>query len=99
VTGNHDLDSRYLQPRTFDPKDALRALKPAYPVPQAGTPDPNHAYWADNVAVLIADRPSPAQIRSLGLRPHETLFGLYEGTPLGERGTATIWPCRTGSGN
>lgn len=41
----------------------------------------------DNVAVLIADRPSPAQRRSLGLRPDETLFGLYEGTPLGERGT------------
>ncbi|HLH20965.1 MAG TPA: metallopeptidase family protein [Chloroflexota bacterium] len=41
----------------------------------------------DNVAVLIADRPSPAQRRSVGLRPDETLFGLYEGTPLGERGT------------
>jgi len=41
----------------------------------------------DNVAVLIADRPTPAQLRSLGLGPDETLFGLYEGTPLGERGT------------
>jgi predicted Zn-dependent protease with MMP-like domain len=41
----------------------------------------------ENVAVLIADRPSTAQLRSLGLGPDETLFGLYEGTPLGERGT------------
>jgi len=56
-------------------REALADLPPAF------------AARLDNVAVLIADRPSPAQIRSLGLRPHETLFGLYEGTPLGERGT------------
>lgn len=41
----------------------------------------------DNVAVLVAERPSRAQLASLSLGPHETLFGLYEGTPLGERGT------------
>ena len=41
----------------------------------------------DNVAVLIEDRPSRGKLRALGLGPGETLFGLYEGTPLGERGT------------
>jgi len=41
----------------------------------------------DNVAVLIEDRPSRGKLRALGLGPAETLFGLYEGTPLGERGT------------
>ena len=40
----------------------------------------------DNVAVQIAERPSPQKLRELGLGPDETLFGLYEGTPLGERG-------------
>ena len=42
----------------------------------------------DNVAVLIADRPTAEQRRDLGLAADETLFGLYEGTPLGERGGA-----------
>ena len=42
----------------------------------------------DNVAVLIADEPSRSKLRALGLAPGETLFGLYEGTPLGERGTS-----------
>jgi predicted Zn-dependent protease with MMP-like domain len=48
---------------------------------------PAFARRLDNVAVVIADRPSPAKLRALGLGPDETLFGLYEGTPLGERGT------------
>ena len=56
-------------------RDALAELPPAF------------AERLDNIAVLIADRPSADQIRSLGLAPDETLFGLYEGTPLGERGT------------
>ena len=42
----------------------------------------------ENVAVVIADRPTTAQLRALGLGPDETLFGLYEGTPYGERGTS-----------
>lgn len=56
-------------------REALRELPPAF------------ARRLDNVAILIADRPSPAQLRALGLGPDETLFGLYEGTPLAERGT------------
>lgn len=39
----------------------------------------------DVVEVQIAARPSRAQRRSLGLKPAETLYGLYEGVPLTER--------------
>ena len=56
-------------------RDALADLPPAF------------ARRLDNLAVLVADRPSPDKLRALGLGPDETLFGLYEGTPLGERGT------------
>lgn len=40
-----------------------------------------------NVEVLIDEEPSAETLRSLGLSPRrDTLFGLYEGTPLDERG-------------
>jgi predicted Zn-dependent protease with MMP-like domain len=35
----------------------------------------------DNVAVVIQDEPSRDQLRESGMRPGETLYGLYEGTP------------------
>jgi predicted Zn-dependent protease with MMP-like domain len=74
----HRAHRRRLPPGRFARvvRDALAELPPAF------------AARLDNVAVLIADRPSPSQLRSLGLAPDETLFGLYEGTPLGERGTS-----------
>jgi predicted Zn-dependent protease with MMP-like domain len=40
----------------------------------------------DGVAIVIADEPTPAQLRENGLRPDETLYGLYEGVPLAEWG-------------
>jgi len=41
----------------------------------------------DNVEVVIEDEPSPELLRSLGLRPQcDTLFGLYQGVPLSQRG-------------
>src|SRR5579862_358653 len=52
VTGNHDLDSKYLAPGTLDPKEALRALQPPYPIPGAASNDANNSYWLDNFAVL-----------------------------------------------
>lgn len=52
VTGNHDLDSRYLTPSTVDPKDALRALRPPYPVPGSGNDSANNSYWLDHFAFL-----------------------------------------------
>ena len=40
--------------------------------------------------VVIDDAPSAAQVRGVGLDPHyDTLFGLYEGVPLPERGDAS----------
>jgi predicted Zn-dependent protease with MMP-like domain len=38
----------------------------------------------DEVAIVIAAEPSPAQRRENGLRPDETLYGLYEGVPRTE---------------
>jgi len=40
----------------------------------------------DGVAIVIADEPTPAQLRENGLGPDETLYGLYEGVPLAEWG-------------
>ena len=40
----------------------------------------------DNVAVIVEDWPSRAQLEGAGLGPDDLLFGLYEGTPLTERG-------------
>lgn len=39
-----------------------------------------------NVDVVVEERPSKEQYTALGLAPDEWLFGLYEGTPLIERG-------------
>ncbi|HLI28199.1 MAG TPA: metallopeptidase family protein [Chloroflexota bacterium] len=74
---SHRLRGRRLSAARFERlvREALRELPPAF------------ARRLDNVAILIADRPSPEQLRALGLGPGETLFGLYEGTPLAERGT------------
>lgn len=38
-----------------------------------------------NVAIVIEDEPSPAQLAETGVEPPDTLLGLYEGTPLTER--------------
>jgi predicted Zn-dependent protease with MMP-like domain len=40
-----------------------------------------------NVAVVVEERPNPHKLASLGFGPRESLMGLYEGTPLGQRGT------------
>jgi predicted Zn-dependent protease with MMP-like domain len=42
--------------------------------------------WLDNVGIVIARWPTPAQLASAGLRPGETLFGLYVGVPKTNRG-------------
>jgi predicted Zn-dependent protease with MMP-like domain len=40
----------------------------------------------DSVTVVIEDEPSPQTLREMGLHPRrDSLFGLYEGTPLSER--------------
>lgn len=41
----------------------------------------------DNVAITVEDWPSEEDLRAAGLGPGETLFGLYQGTPLTGRTT------------
>jgi predicted Zn-dependent protease with MMP-like domain len=41
----------------------------------------------DNVAIVIEDRPSSHHLQRVGLRPRDTLLGLYEGIPFGQRGS------------
>jgi predicted Zn-dependent protease with MMP-like domain len=40
----------------------------------------------ENVAVIVEDHPSRELLRQMDIEPDDTLFGLYEGTPLTERG-------------
>ncbi len=51
----------------------------------AGIPAPFRAAL-DEIALVIADEPTPDQLRENGLRSDETLYGLYEGVPLSEYG-------------
>jgi predicted Zn-dependent protease with MMP-like domain len=44
----------------------------------------------EQVAVVIEEEPTPAQLRSGGSHPRETLYGLYEGTPLIEYGADSV---------
>lgn len=38
-----------------------------------------------NVEVVISDWPTEAELRAVGLRPEQLLFGLYQGVPLTKR--------------
>jgi predicted Zn-dependent protease with MMP-like domain len=43
----------------------------------------------ETIEVVVEDEPSAAALRAMGLDPRrDTLFGLYEGTPLGARALA-----------
>lgn len=50
----------------------------------AKVPQP-YADKIDDIAFFIEDEPSLDQRQALGLRPCQSLFGLYEGVPLTER--------------
>ena len=39
-----------------------------------------------NVAIIVEDYPSPELMERMEVPPGDTLFGLYEGVPLTERG-------------
>jgi predicted Zn-dependent protease with MMP-like domain len=41
-----------------------------------------------NVAVLVEDEPPPHVLEEMEIEPPDSLFGLYQGTPLPERGWA-----------
>jgi predicted Zn-dependent protease with MMP-like domain len=38
-----------------------------------------------NIAIAVEDEPSPEILREMEIEPPDTLFGLYQGTPLTER--------------
>jgi predicted Zn-dependent protease with MMP-like domain len=43
----------------------------------------------DNVEIVIEDEPDARLLRSLGMDPRrDTLFGLYQGVPLNQRGAS-----------
>jgi predicted Zn-dependent protease with MMP-like domain len=39
-----------------------------------------------NIVIVVEDEPSRELLREMGIRPPDTLLGLYSGTPLTERG-------------
>jgi predicted Zn-dependent protease with MMP-like domain len=43
----------------------------------------------ENVVVIVEDQPSEELLEEMEIPPGDTLFGLYEGTPLTERGFQT----------
>jgi predicted Zn-dependent protease with MMP-like domain len=38
-----------------------------------------------NIAIVVEDEPSPDVLEEMEIEPPDTLFGLYQGTPLTER--------------
>jgi predicted Zn-dependent protease with MMP-like domain len=42
--------------------------------------------WLDNVAVVVGEWPTPAQLAQAGLEPGDLLLGLYVGVPKIQRG-------------
>ena len=39
-----------------------------------------------NIAVVVEEEPSPALLAEMEIEPPDSLYGLYQGTPLTERG-------------
>lgn len=39
-----------------------------------------------NLAIIVEDEPSPSLLHEMEIEPPDTLLGLYQGTPLTERG-------------
>jgi len=38
-----------------------------------------------NMAIVVEDEPTPEQLQQVEVEPPDTIYGLYEGTPLPER--------------
>lgn len=45
----------------------------------------------ENVEVLIEPRPTREHRRASGIKPWQTLYGLYQGVPLTERSSAAVY--------
>ena len=52
----------------------------------AGIPSPFREHLAE-VAIVIDDEPSPAQLRDNDIDPDDGLYGIYEGVPITEYGS------------
>jgi predicted Zn-dependent protease with MMP-like domain len=54
---------------------------------------PEFARYLENVEVQVEPRPTRTHRQSVGLKPWQTLYGLYQGVPLTERaGGAPMLP-------
>lgn len=42
--------------------------------------------YLQNIEVVVAEWPTAAELRSVGLKPGQLLLGLYQGVPLTKRG-------------
>lgn len=50
------------------------------------------AAYLQNVEVIVERRPNREQRRALGVKPWQTVYGMYEGVPLTERSSQLIAP-------
>ncbi len=46
--------------------------------------------YLENVEVIVARRPTREQRRALGLRPWQTVYGMYDGVPHPERTSGMV---------
>ncbi|HOC18016.1 MAG TPA: metallopeptidase family protein [Vicinamibacterales bacterium] len=47
---------------------------------------PDFQQHVKNMAIVVEDEPPDELLDEMGIEPDDTLFGLYQGTPLTERG-------------
>lgn len=60
--------------------EALESLPPAF------------ANYLDNVEVIVERRPSREQRRALGVKPWQSVYGMYDGVPLTMRQSGSLAP-------
>ncbi|NJN17263.1 MAG: metallopeptidase family protein [Oscillochloris sp.] len=48
--------------------------------------------YLENVEVIVERRPNREQRQALGVRPWQTVYGMYEGIPLTERQSSVVTP-------
>jgi predicted Zn-dependent protease with MMP-like domain len=51
---------------------------------------PEFARYLENVEIQIEPRPTREHRRAVGLKPWQTLYGLYQGVPLTERSSGAV---------
>jgi predicted Zn-dependent protease with MMP-like domain len=51
---------------------------------------PEFARYLENVEIQIEPRPTHEHRRTVGLKPWQTLYGLYQGVPLTDRSSGAV---------